>query len=196
MNPNKPLMFRYSHFEFSRSTISAAEKPAGNDIPAGCWSHLRIHRFSLGDPVRVFSGMSAVSPSRWLAASSVGKPLAAERMANRPLVPERDNQFEWCRRPGCNRCPEGIHQDRIRRWNNRLRSLRTGSTAARNSHSVVKQHKHSPAIEQGVSWESFPQDSGRDRIVDIRIAKLIRRRCRVQIEKSKMRLGGKSEGCE
>ena len=146
--------------------------------------------------MRILSGRLAANPLQWLAATSGGKPPAAERMANKLPVPERDIRFEWCHRPGGNRCLEDILRGRILQWNNRLRSLQMGSTSARNSHSAVKQHKHSPSIEQGVSWESFPQDSGRDRIVDSRTAKLIRRRCRVQIEKSKMRLGGKSEGCE
>lgn len=122
-----------------------------------------------------FSDTSAASPSRWSAASSVGKPPAAVCMVKWRPVPVEENRSESCQLPGCNQCPEDTRQDRIRRLeNNRLRiHTQTGSIAAHSNHSREKQHRHSPSIEQGVSWESFPQDSGRDRIVDSRAAERI-----------------------
>lgn len=142
-----------------------------------------------------FSDTLAASPSPSSAASSAGKPLAAVCMVKWRLVPVEENRSELCQLPGCNQCPEDTRQDRSRRLeHNRLRiHTQTGSTAAHSNHSREKQHRHSPSIEQGVSWESFPQDSGRDRIIDSRIAERIRQRCRVQQEKLKKHLGGKSE---
>ncbi len=123
---------------------------------------------------RLLSDKSAASPSRWSAASSADRQPAAAGMDNWLRVPVGDNQSESCQRPGCNRRLEDIRQDRNHQWHNHFGNHQTESKGlASNSHSGVKQHKHSPSIEQGVSWESFPQESGRDRIVDSRVAERI-----------------------
>lgn len=123
---------------------------------------------------RLLSDKSAASPSRWSAASSADRQPAAAGMDNWLRVPVGDNQSESCQRPGCNRRLEDIRQDRNHQWHNHFGNHQTESKGlASNSHSGVKQHKYSPSIEQGVSWESFPQESGRDRIVDSRVAERI-----------------------
>jgi hypothetical protein len=144
-------------------------------MPAGCASRRRTGVSSMRG-TDLLSDRLAANPWRWSAASSVGRQSAADRMVKRRLVPGRDNQSASCRLPGSSQlgpCQERSHQDRIRRSHNHHRSHQMGSTVEHSIHSGVTQHKHSPSIEQGVSWESFPQDSGRDRIVDSRAAERI-----------------------
>jgi len=115
---------------------------------------------------RVLNGRLAASPSRWSAATAAGTQPAAVGMVKRRLAPVGDNRSAQCRLPGYTQFQEGSQRDRNRQWHNH----QMVSKVEHSNRSRVTQHKHSPSIEQGVSWESFPQDSGRDRIVDSRIA--------------------------
>jgi hypothetical protein len=109
------------------------------------------------------SGRSAVNPLRLSVAASVDKP-SAGRMAKWRLAPV-GIRFESCRLPGYSRSAQSL-LEHSRPLHSHCCSRRTGSTLEHSIHSAGKQHKHSPKKEQGVSWESFPQNSGWDRIGD------------------------------
>jgi len=108
------------------------------------------------------SDMLAANPSRLLVAAAGGKRPACHK-ASRLLAPA-GILSELCQHRCCSRSGQGrVHS---RQLHSHLHNRRMGSTAVRNSHSRGKQHKHSPSKEQGASWESFPRNSGRDRIND------------------------------